>query len=204
MAACVVDRLGKTAPSCLLVGAVDPEARIHVTREAYKTRLRPDVLGKTAKGWIDSGVEPRPVAIVCDHDEERKADFEKASGLHVDLADKRDRDKGIEALQARFDVADDGRARVFFREGMRDHPADRYLIDAGRPTCCLEELVGYVWDPDFLADEPIAENDHAMDSLRYLARHVDANFGSLVAPVMDDHEPLLPENYGEVGSATGW
>lgn len=195
---------GKTAPSCLLVGAVDPEGRAHVTREVYKTRLRPDVLGKTARGWIDSGAEPRPVAIVCDHDEERKADFEKASGLTVDLADKRDRDKGIEALQARFDRADDGRPRVFFRDGMREHAPDRYLVDAGRPTCCLEELVGYVWDPDFLADEPIAENDHAMDALRYLCRHVDANLCGVAEVVAADPEPLLPDHYGARGSATGW
>lgn len=37
---------------------------------------------------------------------------------------KRDRDKGIEALQARFDPAEDGRPRIFFREGAREYEAD--------------------------------------------------------------------------------
>lgn len=189
---------GKTSPTSLGIWAVDGEKRMHRTREVYQTRLRPDVLGKRAKKWIEEGTEPRPRAIVCDHDEERKKDFEKASGLTVELADKRDRDKGIEATQARFDLADDGRARIFFRENAREHPADRYLIDAGRPTTCLEELVGYVWDPDFLADEPIAENDHSMDEMRYACRWVDSHSLSTANPYSTDYDaqtaPELPDD----------
>lgn len=188
---------GKTAPTVLGIWAVDPEGRMYLTREVYKTRLRPDVLGKRAKEWIETGLEPPPRAIVCDHDEERKADFQKASDLVVDLADKRDRDKGIEACQARFDRADDGRARIFFREASREHAPDSFLVDHGKPTCGVEELVGYVWDEDFLADEPIAENDHFADQMRYACRFVDSNLVSM----NDDYiptvtEPLLPARYG--------
>jgi phage terminase large subunit len=190
---------GMTAPTSLGVWAVDPDCRMYRTREVYKTRLRPDVLGRRAREWIDSGEEPAPRAIVCDHDEERKADFEKASGLALELADKRDRDKGIEATQARFDRADDGRARIFFREGAREHPADRFLVDAGRPASCLEELVGYAWDPDFLADEPVAENDHAMDEMRYACRWVAANLAGWADPYAPEPvDPLLPAYYGTV------
>jgi phage terminase large subunit len=196
---------GKTAPTVLCVWAVDPEGRMYACREIYKTRLRPDVLGKRVKQWLETGEEPYPQAIVCDHDEERKVDFEKASGLALSLADKTDRDKGIEALQARFDRTDDGRPRIFFREGAREHEADRFLADAGRPTCGIEELVSYVWDEDFLADEPIAENDHFCDQARYSCRWVDSNLVGVdpnytPLPV----EPLLPEKYGRLGSATGW
>lgn len=171
---------GKTAPTVLGVWAVDPDGRMYLTREVYQTRLRPDVLGRRAKGWVESGAEPSPRAIVCDHDEERKADFEKASGLTVELADKRDRDKGIEAMQARFDVdPEDGKPRIFVVENCRDHDPDRFLVDAGRPTCWVEEVVGYVWDANFLKDEPIADNDHSLDQSRYVARYVDANLGGL-------------------------
>jgi hypothetical protein len=192
---------GKTAPTALGVYAVDPEGRMHHTREVYQTRLRPDVLGKRARGWIESGLEPAPRAIVCDHDEERRGAFEKASGLSLELADKRDRDKGIEATQARFDAQADGRARLLFRPGARDHAADRFLVDAGRPTCLLEELVGYVWDPDFLADEPVADNDHALDGMRYACRWVDAHLVNWAAadPPPEPGEPLLPGHLGAVG-----
>lgn len=191
---------GKTSPTVLLVFAVDPDGRMYLVREIYKTRLRPDVLGRRAKEWVDSGDEPAPRAIVCDHDEERKVEFEKASGFALQLADKADRDKGIEAMQSRFDRADDGRARIFFRENTRENQPDSFLVDHGKPTCCLEELVGYVWDEDFLKDEPIADNDHAMDAARYVCRWVDSNFAAL----NDDYvpsaagDPLLPVQYGKI------
>lgn len=170
---------GKTSPTVLGMWAVDEKARMYGYREVYQTRLRPDQLGKWAREQVEQGHEPRPVAIVCDHDEERKVDFEKASGFALELADKRDRDKGIEAMQARFDVCEDGLPRVFFREDAREtlrgKEPDRFLVDAGKPTSCVEELVGYVWDEDYLEDTPIADNDHAMDQMRYAARYVDAN-----------------------------
>ncbi|MBN9524102.1 phage terminase large subunit [bacterium] len=173
---------GKTAPTVLGVWAVDSEGRMYLVREVYQTRLRPDVLGRRAKGWVESGAEPPPRAIVCDHDTLRlgfQEQFEAASGLSLTLADKADRDKGIEECQARFDVQDDGKPRIFFADGCRDHEADRTLVDAGRPAAGVEELVGYVWDADSLRDEPVAENDHFCDEMRYVARWVGQNLGGL-------------------------
>lgn len=193
---------GKTSPTVLTVWPVDPEGRVYAGREVYKTRLRPDVLGRRARAWLDSGAEPPPLAVVCDHDtanEGYKDDFERTSGLTLELADKADRKKGIEATQARFDVADDGRPRIYFAEGAREHPADAYLVGNGRPTCGLEELIGYTWDPDFLADEPIADNDHFCDQMRYVCRWVDANLagaGAQTYPPVTD--PLLPPEYGSI------
>lgn len=190
---------GKTAPTVLGVWAIDTEGRMYLTREVYKTRLRPDVLGRRAREWVESGLEPRPRAIVCDHDTAREGyqdGFERASGLVLELADKADRKKGIEACQARFDPGADARPRVFFVESAREHPADRFLADAGEPTCGVEELVVYVWDANFLADEPIAERDHFCDQMRYVCRFVETH--GVGAP--DDYapgaaEPLLPSEY---------
>lgn len=180
---------GKTAPTALTVWAADDDGRMHLTREVYQTHLRPDVLGRRCKRWISEGLEPAPAAIVCDHDEERKAAFEAASGLRLQMADKRDRGQGIEAMQARFDED-----RIFFARDTRDHTADPALVDAGRPTCLLEELVGYVWNPNMLADEPIDENDHALDSQRYSARWIDAH-PKTVGPqyATDFSAPDLPD-----------
>jgi len=188
---------GKTAPTVLGVWAIDPEGRMHLTREVYKTRLRSDVLGRRAREWVESGAEPHPRAIVCDHDtanEGYQEGFEGASGLQLTLADKSDRNKGIEDCQARFDPADDGRPRVFFAEGAREHEPDRFLVDAGEPTCGVEELVVYVWDEDFLADEPIAGRDHFCDQMRYVARYVsDHRIGPPDDYAPPPAESLVPE-----------
>jgi phage terminase large subunit len=172
---------GKTSPTALGVYAVDPATGVMVhVREVYKTRLRPAVLGRRCAEWISSGEEPTPAAVVCDHDtgnDGYQEEFERESGLSLQLADKADRRKGIEQVQERFDHAPGCPPRLYFREGARDHDPDRYLVDAGRPTCALDELTGYVWDPDMLKDEPIADNDHALDNLRYAVRYIDAHYG---------------------------
>ena len=172
---------GKRVPTALGVWAVEPGGPMVLTREVYQTHLRPDVLGRRARAWVEGGAEPAPQAIVCDHDtagEDYKGQFERASGLTLTLADKADRDKGIQATQARFDVdPGTGRAGIAFRAGTLDHDPDPALVEAGRPTCLIEELVGYVWDQNQLKDEPIAHNDHALDAMRYVSRWVDANLG---------------------------
>jgi len=167
---------GKRVPTSLGVWAVDPAGRMHLNREVYQAHLRPDVLGRRAIGWVESGIEPRPVAIVCDHDtgnDGYQEAFEKASGLYLELADKADRDKGIQELQARFDLAADGQPRIMFRAEALDHEPDRSLADAGLPTRGIEEIVGYVWDENQLKDEPISYNDHFCDQMRYAHRYVE-------------------------------
>lgn len=193
---------GKTSPTVLQVWAVDPEGRMYLTREYYKTKLRPDRLAVWAKEQLELGLEPYPVAIVCDHDPERKVDFEKACGLTLELADKADRDKGIEAMQSRFDVQEDGRPRIFIKANCLANEPDRTLVDAGKPTCLVEELVGYVWDDNEKKDEPIDENDHACDSARYAARYVTANLSPdaiMGAIGVNPGSPILPAYMGKAG-----
>ncbi len=187
---------GERSPTSLGLWAVDPDGRLHAYREVYQTHLRADKLGEWAKGEISSGREPSPHGIVCDHDEDKKKQFELMSGLHLTMADKTDRDKGIQEMQARFDLQEDGQPRIYFKAGALAHDPDRTLVDAGRPTCGLEELVGYVWDPDFLKDEPIAENDHMLDASRYVIRYADRHFPS--------HESRASSNaYGGPSKLTG-
>lgn len=151
---------GDSSPTSMGLWAVDPDGRMHGYREVYQTHLRADKLGAWAKGEIGAGREPRPHGIVCDHDEDKKKAFERESGLALTMADKADRDKGIQEMQARFDLQEDGKPRIYLKADALAHDPDRFLVDAGRPTCGLEEVVGYVWNADFLKDEPIAENDH--------------------------------------------
>lgn len=139
--------------------AVDEDGRMYLYREFYKTHLRPDRLAKWVLEELELGNEPLPEAIVCDHDEERKHDFEKSSNLSLSLADKTFRDKGIESVQARFDSQEDGRPAIFFKDKALGNDPDRELVDKGKPTCTLDELGSYVWS-DKKEDEPIEYDDH--------------------------------------------
>lgn len=204
---------GDRSPTVLGFWAVDGEGRMYGYREVFKCRLRADELGAwVKKELLDTGLDVRPYAAVCDHDPDKKDAFERASGVTLTMADKADRDRGIQAVQARFDrdAYDDGtlgKPRVFFKDNARCHEPDGSLVDEGRPTSTVEELVNYVWDAKFVKDEPIGENDHGMDAMRYVVMYVDANMSphSIVGAYSEPpEEPRLPAHLGKVGSATGW
>jgi phage terminase large subunit len=166
------------APIVLQFWALDPENRMHLYRETYRTRQTVQQLGDWAKGELDAGREPRPTAVVSDHETEKAAVFAAAAGVTVTPAEKFDKLAGIQQVQARFDVRDDGLPRIFFSPTARRHDPDAFLADAGRPTCTLEELAGYVWDtrnPDRPKDVPLDRDDHGLDSALYACRYVDAH-----------------------------
>ncbi len=179
---------GESSPTALGMFAVDPQGRMYHYREVYRTHLRADKLGEWAKGEVDSGREPVPHGIVCDHDPDKKADFERTSKMSLRMAEKADRLEGIQAMQERFDVQEDGKPRIFLKPGARDHEPDRILEEKGEPTDSVSEIVAYVWDEDFLADEPIEGRDHWCDQARYCVRYCNANFPG-------PHSTALKESY---------
>lgn len=169
---------GFAVPTVLQFWAVDPEGRMYLYREFYRTHTRSETLAKWVKAEVESGREPPPAYAVCDHDPEAKANFEAHGPPSVTLtmADKGDRLGGIEDFQARFDVQADGRPRVYFVPDCVADGLQASLTDAGKPASTLEELGVYVWDtrnPDRPKDEPLKENDHGMDCGRYAARLVN-------------------------------
>jgi PBSX family phage terminase large subunit len=118
--------------------------------------------------------EPRPRAVICDHDAEDRATLERHLGMSTKAATKTVSD-GIQAAQSRFRAAGDGRARVFF---LRDSVVERdpELDDAKKPCSTVEELPGYVWDmtPGKPPKEtPVKENDHGVDAMRYMVAERD-------------------------------
>jgi hypothetical protein len=141
-------------------------------RELYQSRIGADQAGEWAKREVETGT-PLPDAIVCDHDDRKKNEFEKHSGLRLTLADKEDRDRGLAEMQTRFRH---NNATIFFRPGcrvvLRGAGADGLLLEAGLPTSCTEELTGYIYDPKIVKDSPIYYNDHAIDCSRYCSRYV--------------------------------
>lgn len=126
-------------------------------------------------------VEPRPRAVICDHDAEDRATLERHLGIPTAPAKKTVTD-GIQAAQARFRVAGDGRPRLLI---MRDALVERdpKLEEAKRPCCTAEEIPGYVWQtsPGKPPKEaPVKENDHGADAMRYVVAARDLVGSSVV------------------------
>ncbi|MEC3993988.1 phage terminase large subunit [Actinacidiphila sp. DG2A-62] len=160
---------GYTNPFVLQCWAEDPDGRLYLYREIYKTRTLVEDHAKRilrevtkcvtccktrSRGSHDcwscekcerEWTEPRPRAVVCDHDAEDRATLEKHLGLSTVPADKRVK-VGIEAVQTRTKTAGDGRPRVFI---LADSVLERdNLLDEAKKPCSTEEEVpGYVWDP---------------------------------------------------------
>lgn len=173
----VID-FGFTNPFVWQEWAQDGDGRLFLVREVYRTRRLVEdharhVLSLCAPGgrWV----VPRPRAIVCDHDAEDRATWERHFGMSTVAAVKGVAD-GIQAVAARLKPAGDGRPRLFL---MRDALVERdeALVEAGKPTCTAEEVDGYVWEPAAAGkpekERPLKQNDHGSDCARYLCAMVD-------------------------------
>ncbi len=168
---------GYTNPTVIQFWAQDPDSRLILYREIYKTRtLVEDHAKKVLSLVTDKGVwtEPRPRAVICDHDAEDRATLEKHLKMSTVPAKKTVSD-GIQAVQSRLKVAGDGRPRLMV---MRDAlvERDQRLVDAKLPLGLEDELTGYVWDTGGgkkLKEAPVKENDHSCDAMRYMVAQLD-------------------------------
>lgn len=151
--------------------ARSPDGDLYRYREIYLTqRLVED---HARDGMLMSEGEPKPTAIIVDHDAEDRATFERHTRLRTTAATK-NVSAGIQAVAERLGK-DGTRPRLFL---MRDALVERdsSLREAGLPTCTEEEFPSYVWN---LAanrkkgEEPVKENDHGMDATRYMVAYFD-------------------------------
>jgi hypothetical protein len=158
--------------------AEDGDGRLFLVREIYHTRrLVEDHAKQILAAVRDSDgewVEPRPRAIVCDHNAEDRATLERHLGMSTVAATKTVSD-GIQAVQARLRPVGDGRPRLFL---MRDAVVERdsELVEARKPASTAEEITGYVWDTGAgkaLKEVPLKVDDHGMDAKRYLVAERD-------------------------------
>ena len=169
---------GYTNPFVCQHWAQDPDGRLHLYREFYGTeRLVEDWAADILDTVTDDGgwVEPRPTAVVCDHDAEGRATFERHTRLRTRKAVKAVSD-GVQAVASRLQPAGDGRPRLVIHRGALVE-ADPELLLAKRPTCTAQEVAGYVWpkgqDGKEAKESPVKVDDHGMDALRYVVMHVD-------------------------------
>lgn len=173
--------------------AEDPDGRVYLYREIYYTgRLVEDHArqiahlvmkdpmqmrgsDKSMEPWTGKWLEPRPVAILADHDAEDRVTLERHLDISTTAADKTV-SVGIESVQGRLRDAGDGRPRLFILRGALVE-RDSSLDDAKKPASTLEELPGYVWATSSPGkpekDEPLKLNDHGCDAMRYLVMECD-------------------------------
>lgn len=186
---------GYTNPMVIQCYAEDPDGRLFLYREIYHTRRLVaehakkilSLVRRPAQHVKESGrtpdpeqsgdwewTEPKPRAIICDHDAEGRAQLERHLGMSTTAAHKAVTE-GIQAVQQRMKPAGDGRPRFYI---LRDSlvEKDMELDEAKRPTCTPEELVGYIWDtgPGKAPKEtPVKADDHGCDTVRYCVAEVD-------------------------------
>lgn len=190
---------GFTNPFVCQFWAEDGDGRLWLYREIYKTRTLVEDHAKTILSLVrpdGEWVEPRPRAIICDHDAEDRATLERHLGMPTSPARKSVRD-GIQAVQARLRDAGDGRGRLFV---MRDSLVERdpELEEAKKPCSTAEEFPAYVWavkPGGALKEEPVKTDDHGMDALRYLVAELDLVGSSTV------RSPAKPARQGRVPGA---
>jgi PBSX family phage terminase large subunit len=191
---------GFTNPFVLQCWAEDGDGRLYLYREIYRTQrlvedhaldiLRavtrwtekaPEPRYDTSKQLRDDvragrreWIEPKPRLIVCDHDAEDRATLERHLGIHTTAAKKSVSD-GIQAVQSRLKLVGEepGKPRLIL---LRDSVLfrDKTLEDAKKPCSTAEEVPGYIWDPSKKkGEEPLKENDHGCDAMRYMVAQKD-------------------------------
>lgn len=143
---------GYTNPSVILDTGIDADGRLHIFREWYKRGQLQDTVVLANKEW----------------NEEVKANWNvvdsSAAGLIASM-----RDVGINAVAHKGRVQD-GIARVGNRLAVAGDGRPRLTVD---PSCVntVAEFESYCYKKG--KDEPEKQNDHAMDTLRYIVDEIE-------------------------------
>jgi len=162
---------GYTNPLVCAWFAQDHDGRLYLYREIYMTQRTVRAHAEQIKRLSEG---ERIEATVADHDAEDRATLREC-GIPTTAA-KKEISVGIQAVQERLLVAGDGKPRLFILRGALVE-RDEGLAEAGKPVSTVEEFPAYVWpkgiDGKPMKEVPVDEDNHGMDCVRYLVRHVD-------------------------------
>lgn len=170
---------GFTNPFVCQFWAKDPDGRLFLYREVYRTQTLVEDHVEAIRKLMHNkaGADPMPSTIVCDHDAEGRATIEEKLGVST-IAARKNVLEGIEAVKARLKVQPDGRPRLFICRDAVVHP-DQALIDSAKPASTQQEILSYVWSRQSERgtgapkEMPLKRDDHGMDAMRYLVSQVD-------------------------------
>jgi PBSX family phage terminase large subunit len=172
---------GYTNPFVAQFWAEDEDGRLYLYKELYGTKRTVDEWAPLIKEAMNLKYEPRPRMVICDHDAEGRAVLERELGMSTKAAKKSVED-GIQAVKGRLKLSDaDGKPRLYLCEDAIIKK-DPLLEDAKKPTCAIDEIVGYIWDRGTVKhqndgkppkEHPVKDNDHGMDAMRYMIAERD-------------------------------
>jgi phage terminase large subunit len=169
---------GYTHPFVCQWWARDPDGRLYRYREIhFRQRLVEDHAATIASFLTQ---ERWPSQIICDHDAEGRATLEKHLALHTGRRVEttpaiKAVTAGIQAVDARFRPAGDGKPRLFLLRNalvQRDPQADERKL----PAATEEEIESYTWDTGNgrrKGEEPVKLHDDGCDALRYAVAACD-------------------------------
>lgn len=174
--------------------ALDEDGVIYMYREIYMTQrlveehaqqIMDIVAPEVTETWYDHmnkvehsrtervWIEPRPTAIICDHDAEGRKTFEKHTGLGTVGAIKNVND-GIDLHKARLKGDDQGPRFFYMADALVELDTD--LREKLLPASSVEEYGAYRWQVSTSGrtlDKPVKEDDHGMDTDRYHTMYHD-------------------------------
>lgn len=162
---------GFTNPGVILMGLLDWDTRLYIVREHYRTQ-------KTIDWWIAEAKKLKEEfnveAFACDPSEPAYIEQFKRAGLNA-VKGFNGVAPGIDLVKQRLQKAADGRPRLLFSRNALI-ARDLELAESKRPTCTAEEIESYVWNTtggQKKGEEPVKEDDHGLDALRYLISYLD-------------------------------
>lgn len=182
---------GFTNPFVCLWGAIDPDGRIWIYRQIYRTRRLVEEHARDiaiASGWFHllpkdherykdrpaDWADPLPREIIADHDAEDRATLEKHLRMVTSPAKKTISD-GIQAVASRLRLAGDGKPRLLIASGSL-WERDEELARLKQPMRLEDEFDVYIWKKgadQSAKEEPVDKDNHALDALRYLTARFD-------------------------------
>lgn len=153
-----------------------PNGKLYLNRQIYRTK---SLVEDLAEEIMELTQGYQPLAIICDHDAEGRATFERHTG-YLTLGAYKIIQPGIQAVQKRLELDEDKCPGIYI---LRDSlvSVDEELKELGSPYKTEDEWDGYVWDEkrnlltNSKKDEvPVDKDNHGMDAARYMVAFADS------------------------------
>ncbi|MFB6282540.1 MAG: phage terminase large subunit [Halobacteria archaeon] len=147
--------------------ARSPDDELVLFREIYKTEKTVPDLAPQIQRMTPTGANL--AMTVADHDAESHENLQ-SEGISTINADK-DVEPGIQSVKQRLSLDDRARPSLYIMRGARCHAPSNKLILDKKPLKTVDEIYDYKWKED--EEEPVKEDDHGMDAMRYLVYKID-------------------------------
>jgi PBSX family phage terminase large subunit len=155
----------------------NPDGVLFLTQEIYRTNTVVEDHAKEILQLTQGQLQPQ--AVITDHDPDGQRMLERsldirtrgALGRTATTSAYKKVKEGIEAVKVRMRSE-----RLFIFQGAVAR-RDADLVDRHKPSCTADEIPGYVWAEQVTVgvpkDQPLKENDHGCDAMRYMVSHRD-------------------------------